>query len=141
MHRIAGIYPFMKSVCYCANLRAAARKVTSYYDDALAPFGINIAQYSLLRKIEQLGSVSLTELGRLAELDRSTIGRNVRVLEKDGLVESARGADQREALVRLTKHGAGLLKRTAPAWNKCQRSLEERLGGQMRVLDSLLEAL
>jgi DNA-binding MarR family transcriptional regulator len=131
----------MKHSCYCDNLRVAARKVSALYDDALAPFGVNIAQYSLLRKIERLGEPSLTELGRIAELDRSTIGRNVRVLEKDGLVENARGEDQREALVRLTRRGAELLKRAKPAWDKCQRALEERLGAQMRALDTLVETL
>lgn len=131
----------MKHLCYCDNLRVAARKVSALYDDALAPFGINIAQYSLLRKIERLGGASLTELGRLAELDRSTVGRNVRVLEKDGLVESMRGEDQREALVRLTKAGAALLKRAKPAWDKCQSYLEDRFGVQMRALDEMLETL
>jgi DNA-binding MarR family transcriptional regulator len=131
----------MKHLCHCDNLRVAARKVSALYDDALAPFGINIAQYSLLRKIERLGGASLTDLGRLAELDRSTVGRNVRVLEKDGLVENARGEGQREAQVRLTRKGADLLKRAKPAWDKCQRQLEDRLGAQMRALDTLVETL
>lgn len=131
----------MKHLCYCDNLRVAARKVSALYDDALAPFGINIAQYSLLRKVQRLGGASLTELGRLAELDRSTVGRNVRVLEKDGLVENARGEDQRESLVRLTQHGADLLKRAKPAWDKCQRALDDRFGAEMRALDTLIHAL
>jgi DNA-binding MarR family transcriptional regulator len=66
----------MDSVCYCDVLRAATRKTTAIYDVALAPAGVNLAQFSLLRKIQRAGSVSLSELGRLAALDRSTIGRN-----------------------------------------------------------------
>jgi DNA-binding MarR family transcriptional regulator len=74
----------MTSPCYCSLLRTATRKVGAVYDNALAPLGINIAQYSLLRLVEHCQPVSFTELGRIAELDRSTVGRNVRVLERMG---------------------------------------------------------
>ena len=70
----------MKNECYCATIRDAARKVTAIYDAALAPVGVNAAQYRLLRSIERAAPLSLTELGRLTELDRSTIGRNVKLL-------------------------------------------------------------
>lgn len=76
----------MDLICYCDVLRAATRKTTAIYDAALAPAGVNLAQFSLLRKIQRAGSVSLSELGRLAALDRSTIGRNVRVLQRMELV-------------------------------------------------------
>ena len=76
----------MKIPCYCAALRVAARKTTALYDEELAAVGINLAQYSLLRQIERAGTVSLTELGRLAELDRSTVGRNVKALQGLGFV-------------------------------------------------------
>ena len=92
---------FMTTPCYCTLLRSAARKATAIYDDALAPAGITVAQFRLLRILERQGPVSLTELGRLAELDRSTIGRNLRLLERMGLVHLASGADQREAVVDL----------------------------------------
>ena len=105
---ITGMYPLM-SVCYCASLRAAARKATALYDARLAPAGLNIAQFALLRKIERAQSVSLTELGRLAALDRSTVGRNVKVLERIGLVRISAADDHREAAVTLTSAGAETL--------------------------------
>ena len=80
----------MQTLCYCAALRAAARKTTALYDEALEPAGIGVAQFSLMRRIERAGTVSLTELGRRAELDRSTVGRNVRVLARMGLVRRPR---------------------------------------------------
>ena len=75
----------MYTPCYCAAVRTAARKTTALYD-FLEPAGVTLAQYSLLRKIERAGTVSLTKLGRLAELDRSTVGRNVKALEELRLV-------------------------------------------------------
>ena len=79
----------MVNQCYCIALRAAARKATSIYDTALEPTGVNIAQFSLLRSIKRATAVSLTELGRMTDLDRSTVGRNVKVLERMGLVRVA----------------------------------------------------
>ena len=108
------VYTRMASICYCASLRAAARKTTALYDAALAPVGINVAQFALLRRIERAQPVSLTEIGRLADLDRSTVGRNVKVLERLGLVRLAAAEDQREAAVTLTPAGAeALLSRRA----------------------------
>ena len=118
----------MTSPCYCTLLRTATRKVAAAYDAALAPVGINIAQYALLRMIQNRQQVSLTELGRLADLDRSTIGRNVKVLERDGLVKTARGEDQREAVVSLSPGGIEALAAATPLWEACQRQIEKRLG-------------
>lgn len=132
----------MSGPCLCILLRTAARKTTALYDAALAPLGVNIAQFSLLRRIRRAGPLSLTELARLAELDRSTIGRNTRLLEKQGLVRSATGQDQREALLELTPAGHDLLARGAPLWDQVQEQLEARLGeADHRRLTELLEAL
>jgi DNA-binding MarR family transcriptional regulator len=120
----------MKTPCYCAAVRSAARRTTALYDAALAPAGVNIAQYSLLRKIERSGPVSLTELGRIAELDRSTVGRNAKVLERLRLVQLKSAEDQREAAVSLTAAGAEALRRGAPLWEEAQRQVEAALGSE-----------
>ena len=132
----------MSGRCYCVVLRAAARRVTARYDAALAPTGINIAQYSLLRQIERASPVSLTELGRRVELDRSTIGRNVRVLERLGLVQVTPGADQRQATVALADAGLKVLERAGPLWDRAQVRIEGDLGPTgANELRALLQAL
>ncbi|HSI40427.1 MAG TPA: MarR family transcriptional regulator [Xanthobacteraceae bacterium] len=133
----------MSSPCFCTLLRKATRRLGSAYDEVLAPFGINIAQYSLLRMITRGGPLSLTELGRIAELDRSTIGRNVRVLERMGLLKTGRGEDdQREAVVILTARGTQVLEEATPAWERCQRTIENRLGGEkFDALQQILRAI
>ncbi len=118
----------METTCYCAAVRTAARKTTALYDSILEPAGVTLAQFSLLRKIKRAGTVSLTGLGRLAELDRSTIGRNVRALEKLRLVSMASAQDQREAAVRLTSTGERALQVGAPLWEEAQRRVETALG-------------
>ncbi len=126
----AGIYPQMRTLCYCAALRAATRKTTALYDDALAPAGIGVAQFSLMRRIESKGTVSLTELARLAELDRSTVGRNVRVLERMGLVTEPTADDQRETAVALTEAGRETMRRARPLWEDAQRRIEAAIGAE-----------
>jgi DNA-binding MarR family transcriptional regulator len=118
----------MTSACYCVVARTAARKTTALYDSLLEPAGVTLAQFSLLRKIDRAGTASLTKLGQLTELDRSTIGRNVKALERLQLVRAALAKDQREAAVQLTPAGKRALKIGAPLWEEAQRRVETALG-------------
>jgi DNA-binding MarR family transcriptional regulator len=116
--------------------------VTSLYDDALQPIGINLAQFSLLRHIERDEPISMTELGRKIELERSTVSRNVKVLEGMGLVETGSGKDQREAVVELTENGRRILEDGAPLWQGAQDRIEARLGTDAAAqLKELLQTL
>jgi DNA-binding MarR family transcriptional regulator len=116
------------TICYCVAVRTAARRTTALYDSLLEPAGVTLAQFSLLRKVKRAGTVSLTKLGQLTELDRSTIGRNVKALEKLRLVRLGPAEDQREAAVRLTPSGERALQVGAPLWAEAQRRVEAALG-------------
>jgi DNA-binding MarR family transcriptional regulator len=132
----------MASGCYCNTLRTAARKVSAIYDDALAPIGINIAQFSLLRRIERAGTISLTGLGRLSELDRSTVGRNAKVLQRMNLIRTVAGDDHREAMLTLTKQGTRTVSQGGPLWDLAQQRVEIALGHEGAAhLRALLQAL
>ncbi|MBE9604757.1 MarR family transcriptional regulator [Acetobacteraceae bacterium H6797] len=130
------------TVCHCTHLKTASRKMAAIYDAALVPFGINIAQFSLLRNIARHQPVSLTELARALVLDRSTMGRNIRVLEKLGLAWTGRGEDQREAAVTLTGKGLAVLREAEPVWQECQDEIASRIGAdRMQMLRELNELL
>lgn len=128
----------MKYACYCTTVRSAARRITALYDDTLAPTGVNVAQFALLKMLEQQGEIALTELGDLLELDRSTIGRNVRVMEKMDLVVLGKGADQRVTTVDLTKEGQRVCDVGTPLWDNAQARIKQKLGrkkaSELRVL-------
>jgi DNA-binding MarR family transcriptional regulator len=130
------------STCMCIALRKASRKLTSVYDDALAPTGMNIAQFSLLRKLRRHGPMSLTALAELVDLDRSTLGRNLRVLEKSALVLLGAGKDQREQVASLTELGRDRLAAGDPLWERAQAGIANRIGVDgARQLEALLGAL
>ncbi|MGU3401096.1 MarR family winged helix-turn-helix transcriptional regulator [Brucellaceae bacterium D45D] len=132
----------MVHACFCTLLRQATRKTSALYDEALAPLGINVAQFSLLRRLERKGALSLTELAREAELDRSTIGRNAKVLQRMQLIEPAQTTDHRVNKVHLTDTGRDLLIRGAPLWDKAQEDIEIKLGFDgVRQLQNLLHTL
>ncbi|MBV4539510.1 MarR family winged helix-turn-helix transcriptional regulator [Pseudomonas vlassakiae] len=132
----------LTSECICTHLRRAARGVSRHYDEALAGFGINVAQFSLLRHLQRLDRPSITTLAEAMGLERSTLGRNLRVLEAEGLVALADGDDQRNRVVLLTEAGAARLRAAHPAWEQAQLKLVGQLGeGQRDELIRLLERL
>ena len=132
----------LPSQCLCTNLRRAARGVSRHYDGALDGFGINVAQYSLLCNLQRLDQPSICNLAQAMGLDRSSLGRNLRVLECDGLVTLVEGEDQRNRVVQLTEAGRERLAAALPAWEAAQQRLIERLGAEKReTLLALLDEL
>ena len=129
----------LDSQCLCINLRRAARGVSRHYDGALDGFGINVAQYSLLCNLQRLDQPSISTLAEAMGLDRSTLGRNLRVLEGDGLVTLVEGEDMRNRIVLLTEAGAERLMAALPAWEAAQQRLIDRLGAEKR--ETLLKLL
>ena len=114
--------------CLCSNVRRAALALTALYDEALAPYGMKMTQFSLLCAIERHGDPNLTELAEATGLDRSTLGRNLRVLEGLGLVAPSPGDDQRDRVVALTARGRKKVRAAAKAWANVQKALSGALG-------------
>ena len=128
--------------CLCIEVRTAAQKLTKLYDAALADFDITVTQLSQLNAIRKLGAPTLTDLSIETELDRSTLGRNIRLMEQQGLVAMTSGQDARTRVVKLTRKGHSTLRRAGPAWWQVQSSLIDQLGLEKRqLLQELLSDL
>jgi len=110
------------------SARLASRKLTARYDAVLAPAGVSLPQFSLLNSIDQHGPASLSRLAAVMELDRSTLGRNMRVLKRMGLVAIRPGVDLREATLHLTRAGQEVLGRAMPLWQSAEDEVRQRLG-------------
>ncbi|MDH4565549.1 MarR family transcriptional regulator [Pseudomonas sp. BN414] len=116
--------------------------MTRLYDDALEGVGVNVAQYSLLKNLARLDQPSITSLADALGLDRSTLGRNLKVLEGKGLVQLEGGEDQRNRLVSLTAAGQASLDEALRAWEQVQVQLGQRMGLEKRAaLMALLDDL
>jgi DNA-binding MarR family transcriptional regulator len=128
--------------CLCTSLRQAAFAVTEVYDRALAPSGLKITMFRLVRRIAEAGRPSISELARIVELDRSTLGRSLRVLEKDGLVRFVDNADdERSKRVMLTPAGKAALAKALPLWTKAQTGMRAVFGAEQDAAARLLTRL
>ena len=128
--------------CLCMNLRSAAQQLTRHYDAALAPAGITANQFSLMNLVRTSDAPTMKDLAELSGLDRSTLGRNLRVLEKQGLITMQVGADARTRVIALTQSGRQALRRGTPLWLEVQDTFTDRLGAEKRVqLKQLLNEL
>ncbi|MGR8935360.1 MAG: MarR family winged helix-turn-helix transcriptional regulator [Gammaproteobacteria bacterium] len=125
--------------CTGFNLRKASRAVSQFYDELLRPAGIRGTQYSLLVVVHLSGPVTVSQLAERAVMDRTTLTRNLEILEKQGLVAIAAGADRRTRNVTITEAGRATLSAAYPLWEQAQAQINAALGDER--LQPLLEAL
>ena len=117
--------------CTCIRARQAARALTKIYDDALRPTGVQASQLSVLVAVARFGEAgaSINALSDVLVMDRTTLSRNLRPLEKLDLLRVARAPrDARLRLVLLTKQGERVIERAYPLWQHAQREVK-RLAG------------
>jgi DNA-binding MarR family transcriptional regulator len=110
----------------CAGLHArlVARRLSRLFDRHLAPFGLGLAQFGLMAEIAAAADDTIGGLAARAGLDPSTLSRNLRALERQGLVEIVIAeADLRRRAVWLTEKGARTLASAMPAWREAQVEL------------------
>ena len=117
--------------CNCQALRQAARRATAFYDQAMAPQGLRISQFAVLNRLRRAGALSVQALAAELMLDRTTLGRNLRPLERDGLIASeVDRADGRVRRLVLTEAGVARLRAAWPAWEAAQARFEARYGAK-----------
>src|SRR5437868_5425887 len=117
--------------CNCLALRQAARHVTQFYDQYLASTGLRATQFSILAKLYRLGPMTINALARELVMDRTTLGRTMLPLERDGLIAIKEGIlDRRSKELAVTKAGTERLQRAAKLWVEAQKEFEERFGAR-----------
>ncbi len=120
--------------CHCAALRRAARRISQFYDEKLAPTGLRASQYGILVAIRHSGELSVNELARRLELDRTTTGKNLQPLERAKYVRVALSAtDGRSRKITLTARGLAVLEAAGPLWREAQSEFEERNGPEQAL--------
>jgi DNA-binding MarR family transcriptional regulator len=114
--------------CAGFKVRKAARAITRLYEEALRPSGLRSTQFSLLMATRILGSVTVVKLAQATVIDRTTLTRNLQILEKRGLIEIEPGEDRREREVTLTAAGLATLAAAIPLWEEAQNRVRQGLG-------------
>jgi DNA-binding MarR family transcriptional regulator len=114
--------------CACFKVRKAARAVTKLYEEVLRPIGLRATQFSLLMATRVMGPVTVVKLSQVTVMDRTTLTRNLQVLEKRGLIAINPGEDRREREVTLTASGMEVLVQAIPLWEAAQERVRQGLG-------------
>jgi DNA-binding MarR family transcriptional regulator len=123
--------PLKPEDCNCFMVRSAARHVTQLYDQFLAPVELHVTQFSILAKLKRLGSMTINALAKAMVMDRTTLGRNVLPLERDGLIKiEVSASDGRAKELHLTKAGEKRLLAGREAWTQAQARFEDRFGAK-----------
>jgi DNA-binding MarR family transcriptional regulator len=130
-------------VCNCSAVRAAARHVTQAYDAFLAPTGLRTTQFSILAKLKRNGPLTINALAEVMVMDRTTLGRNILPLERDGLIRIQPSAsDGRAKELHVTKAGESRLQAAAKGWAAAQARFESAYGAKRAAeLRAMLRAV
>ena len=126
--------------CACTRLRRAARTVSAAYDSALAPAGLSVVQFALLRALERAGPCSLTGLAVETGHDRTTLNRTLKPLLAAEWI-SAGEAGRRSRALALTDAGRAAILRALPHWEAAQDRVDAALGGRRQHLFDLLDRI
>ena len=129
--------------CNCLAVRQAARHITQFYDQLLAPSGVRTSQFSILAKLRRLGPMTINALAAEMVMDRTTLGRNILPLERDGLVAVEQGSrDRRSKELRLTQAGEARFRAGMKGWLEAQRQFEKAFGAERTAdMRALLHAV
>ena len=110
-------------------LRRAARRISEMYDEALAPTGLRSTQFAILATLGGGGEMNVNELAERLDLDRTTTGKNLRPLERDGLIAvGVSKADRRSRVIGLTPAGRSRVVDAFPLWSDAQQRFESANG-------------
>ena len=118
----------LDETCNCGLGRKLSSKMTSIYNKALSNSGITITQFALLKYIYLLEETNLKTLNTMSHQDRSTLGRNIRVIENLELVKSAVGKDKREVRIEITELGKKKFKSAYLIWERINKNITKFLG-------------
>jgi DNA-binding MarR family transcriptional regulator len=129
--------------CNCLAVRQAARHVSQFYDQHLAPVGLRTSQFSILARLKRLGPMPINTLAAELVMDRTTLGRNILPLERDGLIVAKPGAaDRRVRELHLTPAGAARVRAGVKFWAAAQEEFEAAFGpARATALRALLREL
>jgi DNA-binding MarR family transcriptional regulator len=119
------------SLCNCFAVRQAARQVTKLYERHLSRAQLTSAQFSILAALGEAGQMTMLELARLLVMDRTTLLRAMKPLQREELLKSSSSdADPRQLVFSLSSAGERKLKQATPLWTNAQQEFESGMGSR-----------
>jgi len=114
--------------CVANNFRKTYRQILKYYDDIISESGLHGTQFPVMLAISRSQPVSVSNLAKIMDVDRTTISRSIKLLEKEGFIFFSHSSDSRVKNIALTAEGLKAFEHAVPLWQKAQNSILEKIG-------------
>ena len=127
--------------CVCGRLRRTSRALTRRYDEALAPVGLTVTQFSIMRTLSRLERPSLIQLAETTAHEKSALWRTIQPLVRAGWIIAETDPRERGQRLSVTPSGAEKLSDAMPLWREAQSKVSETLGANEAALIALLKEI
>jgi len=127
--------------CFCLASRQAARKITRLYDRTMQQSGIRVTQFTILSQLMLRGEMPIGKLAGILGMERTTLTRNLTLLEERKWISIKPGDDPRSRIVAITAPGRVIVRRGFPYWSKAQAHVGKMLGGDGQAALKTLASL
>ena len=135
----------LKNSCACLHVRRADRQLSQMYDAYIRPAGIRSTQFAMLKCVAALPDPFISDIGRVLNMDQTTVTRNIEKLEKAGLVATRPHPDDpRKKQVALSTLGEEKIAEVGPLWKAAQQRIVSHMGEEdfdclLRLLNKLMQ--
>jgi DNA-binding MarR family transcriptional regulator len=116
--------------CTCFNVRRISRAITQFFDAEVRRHGIRPTQAPILRSLQAKNGWSMAELSEWLGMERTTLLRNLRPLQRDGFVRAKGGGQGGHVKLEITEKGRAAIAKTLPAWRSAQDKVVAILGNE-----------
>ena len=124
--------------CFCLASRQAARKITRLYDSYMQGSGVRVTQFTILSQLMLRGEMPIGKLAGLLGMERTTLSRNLTLLEGKNWISISAGEDPRSRMIAITAQGRGVVRRGFPHWSKAQAHIGQLLSADGQAALKLL---
>jgi len=114
--------------CTCFNIRRVSRVITQFFDAEVRRHGMRPTQAPILRALRAKSGWGMAELSEWLGMERTTLLRNLRPLQRDGLVRAKGTGRGGHVELEITSKGRAALAKTHPAWRSAQEKVVATLG-------------
>ena len=115
-------------LCYALAARRSARHLSRLYDSHLAPVGLSVSQFSILRLLKAHEPLKINELAEMLIMERTTLVRALKPLQVSGWVVTESSGNSRAFDLTLSASGLAKVDEAIPLWVEAQAAFEEEVG-------------
>ena len=126
--------------CFCLASRQAARKITRLYDRTMQESGIRVTQFTILSQLMLRGEMPIGKLAGILGMERTTLTRNLTLLEERKWISIKPGDDPRSRIIAISAPGRGMVRGGFPYWSKAQAQVGKMLGADGQAALKVLAA-